>query len=396
MNPALKARFEKFHEYRRSQNRPVSKRMLQTLMDNIDFESTMVKLGIEVKSCGRDEYVGYCPDHLNHASQPPSDPKWYINSKTGLTYCMTKSHGSNLIEIARYVLGLDTNEDAYEALLSGKPVEVKIHFEEPERKLKEKDDGEKLKESISQVLPFFDCPNVNDRCLEYFAKDGIKKETLVQYGVVSCEYGRYKDRALIPFMDENDGLCGYVAVDLLGKEEWARVNAKRICLTDDSMDFDTCLEQLKKKYRKTLYAPGFEGRFHLYGLHESPDFMDDTEDVMLVEGERDALKMLQEGIRCLGCHGTSIKEEQKVVLNKILVNTKHLFLGFDMDEAGDKAVEKAISSLSEIMDYNRIYVLNFPNDRDGNKQDPKKFNKFQMRRLMAYTVEHGIRERIHE
>ena len=121
--------------------------------------------------------------------------------------------------------------------------------------------------------------------------------------------------------------------------------------------------------------------------------MADVTDVMLVEGERDTLKMLQEGIRCLGCHGTSIKTEQKIMLNKLLVNTKHLFLGFDMDEAGDKATEKAFESLSEIMDANKIYVLNFPPDKLGNKRDPKKFNGRQIRRLMEHTIENNIRRR---
>ncbi|MBP5459503.1 MAG: hypothetical protein J6Y62_05030 [Clostridia bacterium] len=311
----IKEKLRRFHEEMRKGDRKVTPKMLRTLMDNIDFESVMARLGIEVRSCGKDEYVGYCPNHLQHSSQPPSDPKWYINSRTGLTYCMTKSVGSNLIEIAKYVLGLDTNRQAYEALLSGRPVEVKIHVEKREEPEPEKDNADRLAESISSVMPFFMNPVMTDGCLEYFAKDGISKDTLEEYGVVACEYGKYRDRALIPFLKENDEICGYIAVDTLGKEVWAESNARRLCTVDSSLDFEACKEELAKKYRKTLYAPGFESRHHLYGLYEKPDFMEDTSEVLLVEGERDALKMLQEGIRCLGCHGTSIKEEQKIMLN---------------------------------------------------------------------------------
>lgn len=392
----LQEKLDRYHERRKQENRPVSKWMLETLMDNIDFESTMAKLGIEVKKCGADEYVGYCPNHLEHASAPPSDPKWYISSKTGRSWCMTKSVASNIIEVARYVLGLDTNKDAYEELLSGRPVEVKIHFDDqPKMEERKEDNAEKLKNSLSQVIPFYDNPQRSQLCLDYFAKDGIVEETLDYYGIVSPDHGRYKDRAIIPFMNEKNEFCGYVAVDLLGKEEWAKQNARRVCSVDTTLDFESCRTELLKKYRKTLYAPGFEGRFHLYGLYEHPDFSSDVTDVMLVEGERDTLKMLQEGIRCLGCHGTSIKTEQKIMLNRLLVNTKHLFLGFDMDEAGDKAVDKAFESLSEIIDSNKIYVLNFPSDKQGNKQDPKKFNGRQIRRLMDYAVENNIRRRTH-
>jgi len=48
-----------------------------------------------------------------------------------------------------------------------------------------------------------------------------------------------------------------------------------------------------------------------------------------------------------------------------------VYLGFDMDEAGNNACKGAYKLLKDKI--NHLYVLNFPD-----KKDPKKFNKQQL------------------
>jgi len=389
----LKEKYQKYKKTHQEKDRPVSRRMLQTLMDNIDFETTLMRLGISAKPCNNNgEYCGYCPDHEMFKGVAPSDPKWYINAHTGLTYCQTESRGSNLIEIAKRLLGVSTNQEAFEKLLDGKPIEIKFVpkvSKEPEEK--ELPNQEKLKQSLEEVEPIFEKGIVSKECVEYFARDGITLDTINKYGITSCNYGRYKNRALVPFLDKNLDLVGYIAIDLLGKERWAEEHAKYHMGIDSSKTFEELYPLFLKKYKKTLYAPGFLSRQHLYGFYENLSFLETKHDyLVLVEGERDALKLIQEGIPCVSVHGTYIKEEQRLLLKTsgVLGQIKELFLGFDMDKAGDEATVKAKEIFSKEIDEDKIYVLNFPEGKD-----PKKFCREELLAIIQNSRENNIHSR---
>ncbi|MBR4316679.1 MAG: toprim domain-containing protein, partial [Alphaproteobacteria bacterium] len=72
---------------------------------------------------------------------------------------------------------------------------------------------------------------------------------------------------------------------------------------------------------------------------------------------------MQEGIDCVAIHGTFLKDEQRIMLKKI--NPKRLFLGLDMDKAGNDAVIKIFNELKN--EFENIYVLNFPENKDPKK-----------------------------
>ena len=133
-----------------------------------------------------------------------------------------------------------------------------------------------------------------------------------------------------------------------------------------------------------MYCPGFSSSKHLYGLYEKFDNPKQFDYLVLVEGERDCLKLMQEGINCVSVHGSSLKKEQILMIQKICPHK--IFLGFDMDEAGNKAVEQANNVLKDKID--EIYVLNFP---DG--KDPKKFNRFELLEMMKFAEENNVRGR---
>jgi DNA primase len=167
----------------------------------------------------------------------------------------------------------------------------------------------------------------------------------------------------------------------MGKEWWVKKQYDKMKKIDSAVK----IESIEKSYRKTLYCPGFTSRNHLYGLYEVLNGGENMENLVVVEGERDAIKLLQEGIDCVSVHGTSLKDEQKTMIKKI--NPRRLYLGFDMDKAGNEATEKAYNALiGEVED---LYVLNFPEN-----QDPKKFNYNELNELITYTTNNRVRERI--
>ena len=387
---------EKYRKYKARQNRKFahapSERLLQILMQNIDFESTLLRLGISAKPCdNKGEYCGYCPDHEIYKGLPPSDPKWYINSNTGLSYCMTESRGSNLLEIAKNLLGLKTINEAFEKLLDGKPVEIKFQPRSIETEEKEVPDQEKLKKSLEDIDPIFEEGKLSEECIAYFERDGIKIDTLNRLGVVSCDRGKYNNRAIVPFLDSSMELVGYIGIDLLGKENWAKRRTEYHLGIDSTYSYDELFPVFLKKYKKTLYAPGFLSRQHLYGFYENQSFLKEKpEHLVLVEGERDAMKLIQEGIPCVSVHGTYVKDEQRLLLKSsgILPNLKELFLGFDMDEAGNEAVRKAFEIFSFEMDADKIFALNFPDNKD-----PKKFCRKELLEIINESRTKKIRTR---
>ena len=68
---------------------------------------------------------------------------------------------------------------------------------------------------------------------------------------------------------------------------------------------------------------------------------------------------------------------------------KEIFLGFDMDDAGDNACKKALKLLEGKV--NDLYVLNFPGCKD-----PKKFNGSELLSLIDKTRRDNIRSRSYE
>lgn len=366
---------------------------LERLMASIDFEATMARLGLEMRHAGGDEWVGYCPDHLERTGHPQSEPKWYVNARTGQTYCFTEHRGSNLVRAAQYIWRLDSYAAAYAALLDGRALAIPEMPWKAAQRAKERDASEaaRLTKSLQNAAPLLEEGRLTPRCLAYFAQYGITELTLRKYGVASADRGYFGGRAVVPFLNAELSPVGYVAINLLGKDEWVERALARQRKIAQIPDEDAFRAEAAKAYRKTLYAPGFLGRKHLYGFYEDLWFLEPPpKELVLVEGEKDCLKLKQEKIPCLSVHGTSIKDEQLLLLKDtgVLANLDALYLGFDMDPAGDKACRDAYARFAEEMPAEKIYVLEFPGGKD-----PKWLSGDTMREAMRTARETQCRRR---
>lgn len=338
------------------------------------------------------QWNGYCPDHFLHDGCVSHAPKWSMNAENGDSICFTSHKTSNFIYIAKRLYQCSTLQETIDKLMNGKDlviVEVptwvindnqKITEEETEKKRLEK-----LNKNISYIKKFMIYPKLSDECLAYFANDGITKETLEFLGVCSVDKGYYQGRAIIPFLNKKRDISGYVAVNYMGKEWMIKNEVDRWCKLNGKSKIKEVIEHFTKNYRKTIYCPGFLSREHLYGYYEVINGEKNLEDLVIVEGERDAMKLLQDGIDCVSIHGTYLKEEQASLLHRI--NPKNLYLGFDMDKAGNEAVDDVYNKLLGKIE--NIWVLNFPDNKD-----PKYFNGKQIRELMNYSKNNYICRRV--
>lgn len=357
------------------------------VMSSCDVRSILESWNVRPVLIHGNQWKGYCPDHVLHDGHAQHLPKWFMNAENGDCICFTSSKASNFIYVAKRMYRLNSIEETIQILTNGEklilPPPDFVFNEEVNntRNLDEQKKQEELKKGIEMVHKLLKRGELSDKCIEYFANDGINKDTLDFLGICSIDTGYLEGRAIIPFINQEREICGYIAVNYMGKEWWVKKQYDKM----KKIDSEVKLESIEKSYRKTLYCPGFTSRNHLYGLYEVLNGGKNIKDLVLVEGERDAIKLLQEGIDCVSVHGTFLKDEQKTMIKKL--NPQKLFLGFDMDKAGDEATIKAYNALiSEVED---LYVLNFPNG-----QDPKKFNKEELNNLIEYTTTHRVRERL--
>ena len=345
------------------------------VMSSCNVRGILESWGVHPVLIHGNQWKGYCPDHCLHDGHPQHQPKWFMNAENGDCICFTSSKASNFIYVAKRLYRLATVEETIQALTRGERlvlpppefiIDEKTANERDEMERKQEADRKKGVEMMKRLLAG---GHISDECLAYFANDGIDKDTLDFLGVCSIESGWLDGRAMIPFLDSSHEICGYVAVCYRGAEWWCRKQYDRM----HRIDPEVTMEAIRKDYRKTLYCPGFKSRGHLYGQYEVLNGGEGLDRLLVVEGERDAMKMLQEGIDCVSIHGTSLKPEQKNMLKKM--NPSSLYLGLDMDRAGCAATLKAYDALFSELE--NVGVVNFPGGRD-----PKKFDGAEMSALL--------------
>jgi DNA primase len=153
----------------------------------------------------------------------------------------------------------------------------------------------------------------------------ITAATVDHFGVFERTWGYYADRALIPYMFKGE-LVGFVAIDLLGEEEWTRQHP---------------LEADDLGYRKTLYPLGFSSATCLGGYDNCTR---GCEQLFIVEDKRSAMKMWQEGYpNTVSLNGSMLHQEQMELIS--LINPREICVMMDGDKVGRMATDKVAAEL---------------------------------------------------
>jgi len=130
------------------------------------------------------------------------------------------------------------------------------------------------------------------------------------------------------------------------------------------------------KYVNSPETPIFNKSRILYGLHETKQFIRDSQVAMLVEGQMDFLMLYQDGVHNVAAtSGTALTQHHLEILRKI---AERLILAFDSDDAGMIAIERAID-MAQAIDLN-VNVFLLENDKDAAEYIQK--NPGKIRRLI--------------
>lgn len=375
------------------------------MLDNISellrvrpIEDILDSLGISHKGYrGGDVIRGKCPDHYIMTGRYPSgDTDWVVDVNTGMTYCHTEKRGSNILWIAKRLKGFKTDLQTFEYLLDGRDIKTRFQkFLSGEKRrvfnintvLEHKkenvntEEQEKFNKRIEYANKLLEKGFISDETVKFFEKDGITYETIKKFQIVSFENGFAKYRCLIPFFDyvNLNKLVGYVAVNTISKHDYI-VNAGRTYFKMQNItkwhDVKTVYQKMINDYKKALYLKGSMMREHLYGLNNLLKDNALKDEIYLVEGERDAIKMQQEGFPCVGTHGSSISTEQLDILRNVGVKT--LYYIYDSDKAGREGAKKSMN-ISMSRGFKSFDIC-----PDG--KDPKKYNREEMLKLIHSQV----------
>jgi len=157
-------------------------------------------------------------------------------------------------------------------------------------------------------------------------------------------YDRFRSRIMFPLEDATGHLVGFTGRIFQGKSPLKTIK-----------DIEAV-----GKYVNTPQTLVFDKSKILYGLSKTKTYLHQLEATLLVEGQMDFLMGWQAGIKnIVATSGTSLTPYHLVILKKY---NNTLILGFDMDEAGERAAERSID-LALAKEFN-VKILQLSQDKD--------------------------------
>jgi len=163
---------------------------------------------------------------------------------------------------------------------------------------------------------------------DFLIKKGFKPGDIMASGLAISKntkiYDRFRSRIIFPIEDFSQNIVGFTGRIFQGKTPLKTIRD---------------IEKIGK-YINSPQTLIFDKSKILYGLSKSKNYLRSQESTLLVEGQTDFLMGWQAGIKnIVATSGTALTSYQLKILKR---HNNTLVLGFDMDEAGEKAAERSI------------------------------------------------------
>ena len=169
-------------------------------------------------------------------------------------------------------------------------------------------------------------PNDWSTLLRYFEEKNVSTEDLLTVGLVNEResggyYDKFRNRVMIPILDENGKMTGFGA---------------RILDPNDL-----------PKFMNSPQTPVFDKSSLLFGMDQAKRSIRGQDQAVIVEGYLDVIALHQAGFtNVVSPMGTAITETQ---MRQVKKYTKRVVLALDPDSAGQKAVFRGLESAREAM-----------------------------------------------
>ncbi len=202
--------------------------------------------------------------------------------------------------------------------------------------------GRGIPPEIAEKFRIGAVPDEWTACLDYGKKLGFSAEEMFNAGLVARKedtgryYDQFKGRLAFAIQNEHGRVVGFSARSLEAKP----LNGR--------------------KYVNTPETAIFKKGNLLYALPLARKMMSEKNMAILCEGQLDAIAFHRAGFECaVAPQGTAFTENQARILKR---NTNRIFLAFDADGAGQKAVLRAAEILLPLS--MEINVIRIPGGKD--------------------------------
>lgn len=180
--------------------------------------------------------------------------------------------------------------------------------------------------------------NQRDALFRFLLQKKFKIEDILLSGLVikstqqpDSYFDRFRNRIIFPIFNHQDRIVAFTG-RIFGESE------------------------NEPKYLNSPESPIFNKSQILYGFSKTKKDIREANSVILVEGQMDFLMSWQNGIKNLvATSGTALTEDHLKILKRL---TKNLIIGYDMDEAGRLAAERAID-MARSLDF-QVKIISLP------------------------------------
>jgi len=322
---------------------------------------------VVLKKAGK-EYRGLCPFHNEKSGS------FYVNPDKGIFKCFGCGEGGDVFAFLQKAKGndfIDTVRDLANryGIRLVETVEEKQHYDRRAQffslneaacnyfvqLLQDPVDGATARKYLEgrgisdEIIARFKlgfAPNSWDGLLRYLNSTmKVSESTLEEAGLVRRRaestgvYDLFRNRLMVPIMDDQGRVVAFGGRTL----------------GDDQV-----------KYLNSPETPIYVKGQHLYGFNLAKEAIKARDSVIVVEGYFDAISLHQHGFKnAVATLGTALTEQQAKMLVRY-TESKRVFLSFDSDQAGQKAVERGAEAINQIAEGVGIElrVIRIPGGKD--------------------------------
>jgi len=331
-------------------------------------------------------YRALCPFHKEKT------PSFFVSPSRQIWHCFGCGEGGDIFS---FLMKIENIEFKEALKILAQKAGVKLAYENPQIR----SEKQRLVDINKEASEFFE-ENLwkNKEVVDYLIKRGLEEETIKEFrlGWASDEwrslssflikkgfdskdivasglslskntdiYDRFRSRIMFPIEDYSQNIVGFTGRIFQGK-----VPLKTI------MDIEKI-----GKYINSPQTLIFDKSKILYGLSKSKNYLRSEGNTLLVEGQTDFLSAWQSGIKnIVATSGTALTSYQLKILKRY---NDTLVLGFDMDEAGEKAAERSIE-LALSKEFN-VKILRLPEGKDLADYLINKENKENIKDLINHA-----------
>lgn len=283
----------------------------KTVKERVSFERLLEHYGISKLQRHEDNLRGACPIHKGEGSRA-----FHVSLSKNVFHCFSCGAKGNVLDFVAALESVSVREAAL-MLQEWFGVEDGVAKHDQKTGVREECAPARTQGEAPTNPPLTFALRVDSRH-EYGQGRGLSVETLEKFGAGVCmSRGMFAGRFVVPLHDVAGQLVGYAGRALDDKEP---------------------------KYLFPSSEKGFHKRFLLFNLHRVIE--QGAEEVVVVEGFFDCMKVAQAGFPCVGLLGSNLSKEQELLL---VEHFRRVVLCFDGDAAGSSATGECLDRLASRM-----------------------------------------------